>query len=100
MGHRAEWSGEVAVRGWDGRDEARRLREHPGIQEASCRLDDAGRADRVAGRAVRGGHLRERRGLTVRAAAAAGDHWVVAEKKGRKGRVIRRRARPVRWAVE
>src|SRR5437764_1363684 len=48
MGHRLEGGGSVEVRGWDRRDEARRLREHPGAHEASGRVDDAGRADHLA----------------------------------------------------
>src|SRR5262249_14446397 len=36
-----------------GRDAARRLREHPGAQEAPGRMDDARRADGLAGGALR-----------------------------------------------
>ena len=41
--------GSVEIRGWGRRDEGRRFREHPGAQEASSRMDDARRADDLAG---------------------------------------------------
>ena len=54
MGGLVERCGKATVRGWRCRDEAWRLREHPSVQEAPGRMDDAGRADDLAGGAVWG----------------------------------------------
>ena len=53
MGNRLEGSSEVAVRGWHGRDEGGRFREHPGEQEAPGRVDDAERTDDLVGCVLR-----------------------------------------------
>ncbi len=53
MGDRLAGSGTIAIRGPNRRDEGRRFHQHPSIQEAPSRLDYAGRADRMAWRAVR-----------------------------------------------
>lgn len=55
VGHRAAGLGQAPVRGRGAvdRDEGRGLGEHPGPPAALGRVDDAGRTDRVAGRALR-----------------------------------------------
>src|SRR5262249_31295828 len=75
VGHRLEGGGEVAVRGGHGRDEARRLHQHPGLQEAPCRLDDAGRTDRVVGCALWGGHLMRPQPLICVRDVEASSRW-------------------------
>src|SRR2546427_30229 len=120
MGRRPEWCSEAPVRGrGTGRDEARRLREHPGPQATPGRVDDSGGADDLAGgplwrsavntdesnhtftpgptpntvQAADGTVKTAPEGWVLlppgdaaltRRVKAAGDHWVVQEKKGRK----------------
>jgi hypothetical protein len=112
MGCGAEGCCEAPVRGRDRGDEPRRLHQYPGAQEAPGRVDDAGRADNLAGcalwrstvtftpgpipntvRAADGtvkpapdgwALLPPRDAALTRRVKAAGEHWIVQERKGRK----------------